>query len=300
MPWARPESGETSSGQQNATRPATDTSATAASDRGRRVGARVAPASRRHPGEALAHVVDGQPRARRESPWTPGGRRRATTPHLGGRPVGHDLAVRHDDDPVRHSATNSTSCVDTTTDRPRRASPRSTRPGRPWPSGRGHGSARRAGAPAGRRSAARRARGRASAPRTGRAGAARSGCRVPPPRAAARRCRSARRSRGRPARTPRRRCRGRAGPRRSAAPCRPANGALPHPGCAARPRRMPCRGCRCRPAASCQHGARGEDPLPCSAHSSEDLPQPLRPMSAVTSPGCRSRSTSLTASTSPG
>ncbi len=40
-------------------------------------------------------------------------------------------------------------------------------------------------------------------------------------------------------------------------------------------------------------------PVPCSAHSSEDLPEPLRPISATTSPAGRSRSTSRTASTAP-
>ena len=40
-------------------------------------------------------------------------------------------------------------------------------------------------------------------------------------------------------------------------------------------------------------------PEPCSAHSSDDLPEPLRPMSATTSPPARSRSTSRTATRSP-
>lgn len=38
-------------------------------------------------------------------------------------------------------------------------------------------------------------------------------------------------------------------------------------------------------------------PVPCRAHSKEDLPEPLRPISAVTSPSCRVRSTSRTAGT---
>ena len=40
-------------------------------------------------------------------------------------------------------------------------------------------------------------------------------------------------------------------------------------------------------------------PEPWSAHSSEDLPEPLRPMHATTSPGNRSTSTERTATTSP-
>ena len=52
-----------------------------------------------------------------------------------------------------------------------------------------------------------------------------------------------------------------------------------------RRRRRPCRSTACR--------------SPASAHSSDDLPDPLRPMHATTSPANRSRSTDRTATTSP-
>ena len=109
----------------------------------------------------------------------------------------------------------------------------------------------------------------------------------------------ARRSRGRPGRTPRRRCRGRAGRPRSAGPARPVSAVLPQRGRAARRRRMP----RHRSAAVgrvTRTVPEVSGPLPWSAHSRDDLPEPLRPMRAVTSPARRSRSTPATASTSPG
>ena len=83
------------------------------------------------------------------------------------------------------------------------------------------------------------------------------------------------RSPGRPARTPRRRWRGRAGRPASAAPAPTGDGGAVGGIARRRPSTVPaCRG-----------------PAGCSAHSSDDLPEPLRPITATTSPRGTWRST---------
>ena len=52
-------------------------------------------------------------------------------------------------------------------------------------------------------------------------------------------------------------------------------------------------------AADVDPAARARAPVPWSAHSSDDLPEPLRPMSAAISPARSSTSTSRTATTAP-
>ena len=186
-------------------------------------------------------------------------------------------------------ATNSTSWVATRTAWPvvgevahdaRRAAP--------WRRSRARGSARRAAAPRGpggehdgqrqREPLALGEVARVVAPgrcpaRAGRAGPGRS---------------RARGAAGRRPRTPRRRSRGRAGRRRSAAPARRAPGGraasrLGRVGAGHRDRRRERR-----------------LPAPCSAQSSVDLPEPLRPISAVTvARRAASTSTSRTATVRP-
>ena len=289
VPCARPESGETSSGQQKATSPATDTSAIAAKERGRSRRARVRALTPAPPSRAsrTSSTVSHGPGAVTFDTWGAKAGDDTTTSVVGPSATTSPAAMTTTRSEL--SATNSTSCVDTTTERPRAARPRSTRAQRGL--GRGVEAAGRLVEQQHRRVGGQlhgeHQRQLLPLGQVARVLVA-SGCRGPPPRAGPRRCRRARRSRGRPGRTRRRRCRGRAGRPRSAAPGRPANDVLPQPGCSARPEARPAR---CRTV---------RRPLPWRAHSREDLPQPLRPITAVTWPACRSRSTPATAITSPG
>ena len=221
-----------------------------------------------------------------------GGEGRGGDDDVGGRAVGHDVAGGHHHHPVGRGG-HELDVVGGDDDRPALGGQQVDDADRAtaWPGSRARGSARRAARPRARRSAGRRGPARAAGPRRGRGDGCRRGCPGPAGRAAPGRRRpmsrpTGRRTPGRPRPAPRPPCRGRAGRPGSAAPGRPAAGP-----------RSPASDLGSVPATSTRPVWRG--PEPWSAHSSDDLPEPLRPMRAVTSPRTRSRSTPRTATTAP-
>ena len=216
----------------------------------------------REPAVRVEHLGDlgreGRRRARRRRRWgrRPRSRRRPARPP--GRPC---------------RATNSTSWVATTTARPSAASSRSSAVSRslaPWSRPRVGSSS--STTPRRRGRAAPRARGRAAALRRGRGGAGR------------------RRGRARAGRAARGRCPPGAPDSRSAWAHSSSTVARYSRSAASAARGRPSR----RPSSATLGSARRPSPMPpwrrpagWSAHSSDDFPEPLRPISATTSPAAQ-------------
>ena len=284
----RPAGGEISSGQTKTARPAAEASrSTSASARHRRSGARRT-GPRGHAGHrghspgpwSRQRGGDLGPRsatAAAPAPWPPAARRPARRPRRPRSARRRPPRPRPAPPPGRRPpATNSTSWVASTTAGPAPASSREHRArGAACPGSPGPGSARPAAARAARRPAGSPAPARAAVPRTGRAGAGRRRCPAPAGRAAPRQV---------PAATVRlavglRALRGDRvqveqvgrGLRHQADPPAGLVGGQ-RPGSAPAPTTTvpACRG-----------------PEPCSAQSSDDLPDPLRPISATTSPAAQ-------------